>query len=75
MVADPLVVPADQRQLDCRLEPAVGLMLEQALDELTVELVEPVVDVVQRGSESGLSFDVRVDGQPEEPGRLLAHLS
>ena len=70
VVADALVVAADQRELHGRLHVThVGVELEDRLDVVVVELVEPVVHVVEGGGQVGVALGVGVDGEPVEADR------
>ncbi len=76
MVADALVEAADQRQLDGRLQVDVTGVVrgEDGAHALVVELVEPVVDVIERGGQAGVALVVRVDSEAEQAAGLLRHL-
>ena len=65
VVADALVVPADEGQLHGRLQVdhAAVVRLEDGLDVVLVQQVEAVVHVVEGGGQAGVALDVGVDAR------------
>ena len=64
MVPDALVVAGDEGQLHGWLQRQGGVVvgLEHGFDELSLELIEAVVDVVEGGAQGTVVVDVGVDG-------------
>ena len=75
MVADALVVPADQAELHggLKVDGAVVVGLKHGLHTVAVQAVKLVVDVVEGGGQSRVAVHVGVDGQTHQPAGLFAH--
>ncbi len=76
VVADALVEACDDCELhaDLQVDPTGRVALEDGLDELTVQIVEVPVHVVQRRSTRLVADQVRLGGLLEQELRLSAHL-
>ncbi len=75
MVADALVVAADQRELDCGLDvEGVGpARLEHRGDVVAMDAIEGVVHVVERRGFGLVGVGVGLEGVAEEAEGLVAH--
>ncbi len=70
MVTDALVVAPDEGQLHRRLQLEVLVALDDGGDVVPVQLIQLVVEVVERCGQGRVALDEGVDGELEQAGWL-----